>query len=103
MYDWDNIFSRASWLHLSGITTAISAQAVEAVILVARKAQAARVKVSVDLNFRKKLWNWEQSTSDIFGIKADDTDVTSGKLSIDGYSRVVDRLPVVFLMLPLLH
>ena len=62
-YDWDAIFSDAKWFHISGITQAISKEAAEASILAAGKAKEAGATVSCDLNFRKKLWNWEPGTS----------------------------------------
>ena len=41
-YDWDAIFADAQWLHLSGITPAISETAAEATIMAAQKAREAR-------------------------------------------------------------
>jgi 2-dehydro-3-deoxygluconokinase len=62
-YDWAGIFDGAQWLHLSGITPALSANAAEATRLAAQKAKAAGAKVSIDLNFRGKLWKWDATKS----------------------------------------
>ena len=62
-YAWESIFKGAGWLHISGITPALSAEAAEASLLAAKKAKDAGVTVSCDLNFRKKLWQWEPGTS----------------------------------------
>jgi len=118
-YDWDAIFDDAQWLHLSGITPALSKSAAEATLVAAKKAQKAGAKVSIDLNFRKKLWQWdtsmspqelaektvrgilpyvdviignEEDASDVLGIHAGDTDVESGELSIDKYPEVAKEI-----------
>ena len=62
-YDWAKICEGASWLHLSGITPALSELAAEATQRAAEQAKAARLTVSLDLNFRKKLWRWEPGTA----------------------------------------
>lgn len=40
-YDWENIFKDAQWLHLSGITPALSKTAAEATLVAAQKAKEA--------------------------------------------------------------
>ena len=61
-YDWKKIFSGAGWLHLTGITPALSKTAADSVLHAARTAHEAGLTVSCDLNFRKKLWDWEPGT-----------------------------------------
>ncbi len=118
-YDWSGIFDRAQWLHLSGITPALSANAAEATRVAAQKAQAAGAKVSIDLNFRGKLWKWDATKSsrelaqatmktilpfvdvvianeedchDVLGIKAGDTDVHAGALDTSRYPDVARQV-----------
>ncbi|MEO0532179.1 MAG: sugar kinase, partial [Planctomycetota bacterium] len=57
-YDWNAIFNDANWLHLSGITPALSENAADATIVAAQQAKKAGATVSIDLNFRAKLWRW---------------------------------------------
>ncbi|KAB2667682.1 MAG: sugar kinase [Verrucomicrobia bacterium] len=57
-YDWDTILGDAGWLHLTGITPAVSAVAAEANLAAARAARRLGLPVSCDLNFRGKLWRW---------------------------------------------
>ncbi|TWU45252.1 2-dehydro-3-deoxygluconokinase [Novipirellula aureliae] len=122
-YDWDQIFVDASWLHLSGITPALSATAAEATRVAAERAQAAGVTVSCDLNFRKKLWQWEASKkprelaeqtmrkllpyldvvianeedcADVLGIHAHETNVESGILDTRRYPDVARQLVAQF-------
>lgn len=56
--NWKNIFSDASWFHVSGITPALSKQAADATLLAVQEAHNAGLTVSFDLNFRAKLWNY---------------------------------------------
>jgi 2-dehydro-3-deoxygluconokinase len=55
---WDEVFADAGWLHLSGITPALSKSAADASIEAVGRANGAGVAVSCDLNYRKKLWNY---------------------------------------------
>lgn len=118
-YDWNGIFKEAQWLHLSGITPALSMNAAEATLVAAQKAKAAGALVSIDLNFRGKLWKWDSEISgrelaqrtmrgilpfidvvvgneedchDVLGIRAGDTDVHSGKLDTSRYPDVARQV-----------
>ncbi|TWT83591.1 2-dehydro-3-deoxygluconokinase [Planctomycetes bacterium CA13] len=118
-YNWDAIFDGAQWLHLSGITPALSKSAAEATLVAAQKAKAAGAKVSIDLNFRGKLWKWDDSKSarelaqetmrtilpfidvvianeedchDVLGIQAGDTDVHAGTLDTSRYPDVARQV-----------
>lgn len=118
-YDWGNIFDGASWLHLSGITPALSKNAAAATLIAAQKAQAAGLTVSIDLNFRNKLWKWDASKTnkelaqetmrsilpfidvvigneedchDVLGIRAGETDVHSGALDTSRYPDVARQV-----------
>jgi 2-dehydro-3-deoxygluconokinase len=118
-YDWNAIFTDAQWLHVSGITLAISENAARAAILAATKAQEAGVTVSCDLNFRKNLWRWrpgtdaqalarevmpefleqvnvvignEEDASDVLDIHAGETDVHAGSLDISRYPGVARQI-----------
>eukprot|EP01047_Picozoa_sp_COSAG01_P113057 COSAG01_NODE_41777_length_447_cov_1.192529_1_plen_129_part_10 len=118
-YDWDAVFTGAQWLHLSGITPALSEVAAEATLMAAQKAKAAGCQVSIDLNYRGKLWKWgapkgpkelcretmakilpyvdvvvgnEEDCDDVLSIKAGDTDVHSGTLDTAGYVEVARKV-----------
>ncbi len=62
-FDFDAIMKGADWFHWSGITPAISDSAAELTRLACEAAKRNGVKVSVDLNFRKKLWTSEKAQS----------------------------------------
>lgn len=122
-YDWESIFQGASWLHLSGITPALSENAAEATLVAAQKAKAAGAEVSIDLNFRGKLWAWSEGKSnrelaqetmrkilpfidvvianeedchDVLGIRAGDTDVHAGALDTSRYPDVARQVVAQF-------
>ncbi|WP_442505142.1 sugar kinase [Novipirellula sp. SH528] len=118
-YDWDAIFDDAQWLHLSGITPALSKNAANATLVAAKIAKSAGLQVSIDLNFRGKLWNWnsskrprelaqetmrtilpfvdlvianEEDCHDVLGIQAGDTNVHSGSLDTSRYPDVARQV-----------
>ena len=115
-FDWDKIFEGATWFHFTGITPALSDACAEICLDAVKKAKEKGLTVSCDLNYRKKLWSKEKAkevmtklasyidvcianeedASDVFGIKADNTDITSGKLSHDGYKSVAKKLVDTF-------
>ena len=106
-FDFDEIMQGADWFHWSGITPAISDKAAELTRLACEAAKRHGVTVSVDLNFRKKLWTSEKAQSimrplmkyvDVcigneedaqlcLGFKPD-ADVTKGKTDAEGYKGI---------------
>ncbi|MBR1872472.1 MAG: sugar kinase [Bacteroidales bacterium] len=65
MVDWENVLKGAGWFHWTGITPAISKGAAEVCIEAVETASRLGVKVSCDLNYRKKLWKWGKSASEV--------------------------------------
>ncbi|WP_136162667.1 PfkB family carbohydrate kinase [Sphingomonas flavalba] len=53
---WDDALPGGGWLHLSGITPALTAVAANATLALARAARAAGLRVSFDCNYRPSLW-----------------------------------------------
>lgn len=111
-FNWGEIFEGADWFHFTGITPALSDETAEICLEACKKAKEMGVKISCDLNFRKKLWTSEKAgkvmgelmkyvdvcianeedADKVFGIHAADTDVTGGKLSDEGYKDVARQL-----------
>lgn len=59
-YDWARCLDGVAWLHMSGVTPALSQACADAAVAAAEAAVAAGVQVSFDGNFRAKLWHaWE--------------------------------------------
>jgi len=63
-FAWDSLLAGAAWFHTTGITPALSASTADAAIAAARAARVAGATVSVDLNYRAKLWNWGKPAGD---------------------------------------
>lgn len=62
-YAWDRTLAEAGWFHTSGISASVSRIAADATEAAVRAARQANIKVSCDLNFRRKLWRWEPGVS----------------------------------------
>ena len=111
-FNWDEIFEGADWFHFTGITPALGDNVAEICLEACKKAKEKGITVSCDLNYRNKLWSKEKAgevmgelckyvdvcianeedAGDVFGIKAADTDVTSGKVNHEGYKDVAKQL-----------
>jgi len=64
-FDWSAIFAGAGWLHLSGITPALSASAAALALAACRGAKQRGLTVSLDLNHRHKLWRWGKAAPEV--------------------------------------
>jgi 2-dehydro-3-deoxygluconokinase len=112
-FAWSSLLAGATWFHTTGITPALSASAAQAAIAGAKAARAVGATVSVDLNYRAKLWNWgkpagivmadlvaeadvlignEEDADKVFGIKATGTSVGEGHVESAGYADVAEQL-----------
>lgn len=112
-YDWPALLAGARWFHTTGITPALSRAAADATLAAVRAARAAGATVSVDLNYRAKLWGWgaaaadvmagivaeadvlignEEDADKVFGIRAPGSAVTEGHVDSAGYAAVAEQL-----------
>lgn len=111
-YDWDAIFADADWFHFTGITPALSDNLADICLIALKKAHEHGVKVSCDLNYRKKLWTTEKAgqvmrkllpyvdvlianeedCEKVLGLKAGASDVTKGELDQSGYVSVAKQI-----------
>lgn len=62
---WDNAFEGVSWLHITGITPAISESAKDLSLEAVKEAKNREIIVSCDLNYRKNLWKYGVPASDV--------------------------------------
>jgi len=90
-FDFDAIMEGADWFHWSGITPAISDKAAELTRLACEAAKRHGVTVSVDLNFRKKLWTKEKAQSIMKPLKPD-ADVEAGHTDAEGYKGIFQQM-----------
>jgi 2-dehydro-3-deoxygluconokinase len=56
LYDWHALLEGCDWLHVSGITPAVSDAAGEAALLAMTAARKRGTKISFDCNFRARVW-----------------------------------------------
>lgn len=60
-FDFDEIMQDADWFHFSGITPALSKNSSEITKYACEAAKKRGIKISCDLNYRKKLWTPQQA------------------------------------------
>lgn len=110
--DWEKVFDKADWFHITGITPAISKSAMELSFGAVKKAREKGVTISCDFNFRKKLWKYGKAATDImpelvkyvdYGIANEedcqkslgievDVEVESGKLDVKKYKALGNKV-----------
>lgn len=56
--DWERAFADAGWLHITGITPALSRSAADLALRAVDEARRRGLVVSCDLNYRARLWNY---------------------------------------------
>lgn len=66
-FDWADIFDGATWFHVTGITAAVIEDR-EVLTEALHMARSARVPVSVDLNYRSKLWSADEAGKVMAGV-----------------------------------
>lgn len=115
--DWDKAFEGVGWMHISGITPAISESLMELSMESVKEAKKRGITLSCDLNYRKNLWKYgkqavevmsemakycdvlianEEDVQKSLGITAD-VDVESGKIESSKYealgNKVLEKYP----------
>ena len=78
MIDWKTIFQDAQWFHWTGITPALSQGAAEACLEAIQIAGELGITVSCDLNYRKNLWKYGKTASEIMPALVEGCDVILG-------------------------
>ena len=110
--NWDAVMAGAAWFHVTGITPALGDRAAAATAASITAAKRAGARVSVDLNFRKKLWSTakaqatmkplmkqvdvvianEEDLQSVLGVQVEGADVTAGALDVSGYRGAAERV-----------
>jgi 2-dehydro-3-deoxygluconokinase len=110
--DWEQVLEKARWFHWSGITPALGDSVVATLGQGLETAKKRKITVSADLNYRRKLWSEDKAKSvmeefmpfvdiligneedptRVFGIKPKGTEVAKGKLNIEGYREMAEKL-----------
>jgi 2-dehydro-3-deoxygluconokinase len=122
-YDFAGALEGVTWVHVTGITPALSQKAFASTLALVKLAKSRGVRVCCDLNFRKKLWNWkpgtkpqhlarecmaqilpqvdllignEEDAKNVLGIEAEGTSVEQGKINPGGYESVARQIVAQF-------
>lgn len=114
--DWEAVFDGASWFHWTGITPALGNSVRTFLHSALGAARSYGVRISCDLNYRKKLWTTEQAQATMsplmeyvdvcianeedaersLGFRAGSTDVEAGELDEEGYFTLAHELKDAF-------
>jgi len=111
-FDWGRIFAGAKWLHITGITPALTQDSADLSIECVKAAKQAGLTVSCDFNFRGKLWKYGKSAPEVMselvkyvdvgianeedcqkslGISVD-VDVETGELDTEKYEALSEKV-----------
>lgn len=111
-FDWEKIFEGKDWFHWTGITPALGIEAQVAIREASIAAKKMGLKISCDLNFRKKMWTEknaqevmnplmeyvdvcianEEDAEKSLGMKPKATNVENAVLNEDGYFLLAEEL-----------
>lgn len=121
--DFERALEGVYRVHITGITPALSKKCFEASKRLAELAHSKGIKLSCDLNFRNKLWKWENGTTprelarksmpeilkfadviigneedayDVLNIALGNTDLGAGKLDLSRYGQVARSIACKF-------
>jgi len=115
-FNWDEIFQDVDWFHFTGITPALGQNCADICLDALKVCNNKKITVSCDLNYRKNLWSKEEAketmsklmkyvdvcianeedASDVFGIQAKGSDISTGSLNHQGYREVAKALMSAF-------
>jgi 2-dehydro-3-deoxygluconokinase len=110
--NWGGVMQGASWLHVTGITPALGERGTASTAQAIAAAKSAGARVSVDLNYRKKLWSEakakqvmgpmmrdvdvvianEEDLQSVLGVHVPGTDVTAGQLNLQGFRQAAEQV-----------
>jgi 2-dehydro-3-deoxygluconokinase len=115
-FDWEAICTDKDWFHFSGTAPALGENVQRVLEAGLKTAKKHGLSVSCDLNYRAKLWSPgeanrvmtglmryvdvlignEEDAEKVFGIRAEGSDVTQGKLVESSYKQVAEQLQQKF-------
>lgn len=116
-FNWELILNDTNWFHVTGITPAISQSGADLAMQAVSAAKKSGATVSLDLNYRKKLWNYGKTAPEVMcalaekvdvlianeediqkslGINAPTVDVTKGKLERKDFKTLAEKVKAKF-------
>ncbi|QQO08439.1 sugar kinase [Breznakiella homolactica] len=111
-FDWEKVLAGKHWLHFCGTAPAQGEEVVSVLIEGLKAAQSKGITVSVDYNYRSKLWDRdtaravmerlmpyvnigignEEDCEAMFGISAEGSDYGTGTINTDSYEIVAKKM-----------
>jgi len=109
---WDAVLEGANWFHVTGITPALGERAQSSTRRALDAARHAGARISIDLNYRRKLWTEaqaqavmrplcrsvdviianEEDLQAVLGVAVADAEVTEGRLALAGYRAAAEQV-----------
>ena len=110
--DWEFVLSGKDWLHFCGTAPAQGKGVIDVLLEGLKLAKSRGITVSLDYNYRSKLWDREtarevmekiipfvdigigneEDCEAMFGIHAEGSDYASGKVDVDSYEIVAKKM-----------
>jgi len=78
--DWDNLLKGVSWFHFSAICPAISQNVADLCLEVLKAASDRNITISIDLNYRSKLWQYGKLPTEIMPELVSYCDLVMGNI-----------------------
>jgi 2-dehydro-3-deoxygluconokinase len=78
--DWDSVLDGVSWFHFSAICPALNQAAADVCLEAVKAASSKGITISIDLNFRAKLWQYGKQPSEIVPQLAEYCDLIMGNI-----------------------
>lgn len=80
MIDWDRVLADVNWFNFSAISPALNENVADVCLEALEAASKKNITISVDLNFRSRLWKYGKSPLDVMPALVDYCDVVMGNI-----------------------
>jgi len=78
--DWDQVLDGISWFHFSAICPALNQAAADVCLEAVKAASAKGITISIDLNYRAKLWQYGKQPSEVIPTLVAYADLVMGNI-----------------------
>jgi 2-dehydro-3-deoxygluconokinase len=78
--NWDEVFDGITWFHFSAICPALNQAAADVCLAAVQAASAKGITISIDLNYRAKLWQYGKQPSEVLPALAAYADLIMGNI-----------------------
>jgi 2-dehydro-3-deoxygluconokinase len=78
--NWEEVLEKVSWVHFSAISPALNANAAAVCLEAVKAAKEKEITVSVDLNYRAKLWQYGKQPHEVMPELVQHCDVVMGNI-----------------------